>query len=349
MSIGFYTPYLHILGGGERYILSIAQILSEKHKVYLFGSESIIQKAKKTLDLKLDKISLIPLSKVQSNKNRLIALKDFDIFFYVTDGSVFFSTAKRNFLIVQSSAHFPENNIINRIKLSNWKLLCYSTFIQKLIFEKLKTKSYILPPCIDNYEYKDIRKEKVILSVGRFFTAPHDKKHALLVQIFKKNYQQYFSGWKLIIAGGLTEDSGLTVYNNLIKLSKNYPIEILKNITSTKLLNLYNIASLYWHGAGANENLDKYPEKAEHFGISILEAMRSGTVPLVYKAGGPLDIVSDGVDGYFWTDSGELVSKSRSLIKDHNLFAKLSERSIKKAGFFYCDQMYEKIDKIIKE
>ena len=44
MKIGIYDPYLHILGGAERYILTIALILGKNNEIILFGENKSIIK-----------------------------------------------------------------------------------------------------------------------------------------------------------------------------------------------------------------------------------------------------------------------------------------------------------------
>ena len=47
MKIGIYDPYLDDLGGGEKYMMKIAQCLSEQNEVYVFWDNSADVKALK--------------------------------------------------------------------------------------------------------------------------------------------------------------------------------------------------------------------------------------------------------------------------------------------------------------
>ena len=44
---------------------------------------------------------------------------------------------------------------------------------------------------------------------------------------------------------------------------------------------------LFWHAAGLGEDPTTNPDRFEHFGISVVEAMSAGAVPMVYEHGGP--------------------------------------------------------------
>ena len=54
----------------------------------------------------------------------------------------------------------------------------------------------------------------------------------------------------------------------------------------------------------------------EHFGITTVEAMAHGCVPVVVRLGGQLEIVQDGVNGRLWGSLGELVAITRELMAD---------------------------------
>ena len=53
MKFGFYSPYLDTFGGGERYMLTLASHLSQKHEVDIFWDDPSV-KAPLTRFLKID-------------------------------------------------------------------------------------------------------------------------------------------------------------------------------------------------------------------------------------------------------------------------------------------------------
>ena len=66
------------------------------------------------------------------------------------------------------------------------------------------------------------------------------------------------------------------------------------DVPRDELLELYSRASLFWHAAGHGQDDRRHPERLEHFGITTVEAMAHGAVPLVFPAGGPAEVVADG-------------------------------------------------------
>lgn len=350
MKIGIYSPYLSILGGGERYLLNIAEVLSQHHEVYLLSQQSIKEKSKAIFDISLSRVQFLPETFLKKTAlEKYILLRKFDVFFYMTDGSLFLPSLKRNFLIIQSPIHIPKMTYLNRLKLINWKILCYSQFMQKIIEDTLNKKADILSPCINLQKFKNdfSQKQNIILTVGRFFPYPHNKKQDLLVEVFKRNYQKYFKGWKFIIAGGLTEVGGKEVLDSLEKKAQGLPIEIITNPSFNQLVDFYKNAKLYWHAAGFAEDIDKHPERVEHFGITTLEAMAASAVPLVFAAGGQKDIIDDGDSGYLWKSEKELVHKTYQLITSDKLLNELSKHALVRATEFTCRKFYEKVESII--
>ena len=351
--VGIYSPYLNIFGGGERYLLNIANSLSRENEVFLFSDKSVRQKSNAVFNISLERVQFLP-SKIFGINNllkKLSSIRQFDIFFYMTDGSLFFSPCEKNFLIIQSPDHIPVLTVLNKLKLRNWKIICYSQFMAEIIKKKLNRVPIILSPAIDTEVFKCniAEKKNIILSVGRFFSHLHNKKHNVLVEVFKKNYKKMFKNWQLVIAGGLTDSEGERLVALLKKKSENFPIEILTNVSFNELKSLYQRTKIYWHAAGFGEDTENYPQKAEHFGITTLEAMASGCVPLVYAAGGQKDIVTDGGNGYLWINVKELVGKARKLIENGALFKSLSISAQMRAQEFSQAKFYEKLNQIIAE
>jgi glycosyltransferase involved in cell wall biosynthesis len=71
----------------------------------------------------------------------------------------------------------------------------------------------------------------------------------------------------------------------------------------------------------------------EHFGISIVEAMAAGCVPVVHDSGGPREIVTDEV-GYRWTIVDKAVEFVSELIADDGLRRTMSNAAMSRAENF---------------
>ena len=82
---------------------------------------------------------------------------------------------------------------------------------------------------------------------------------------------------------------------------------------------------MLWHAAGFGEDPSSHPDRFEHFGIAVVEAMAAGIVPIVFGAAGPAEIVRHGVDGYHWNTVDELIEVTERIAADQAEWKQLSE------------------------
>ena len=85
----------------------------------------------------------------------------------------------------------------------------------------------------------------------------------------------------------------------------------------------------------------------EHFGISTVEAMAAGCVPVVINKGGQPEIVEDQVSGFLWNDLSELENLTLKLIENDTLKSKVTEKAIERSRLFSKMEFKEHISKII--
>ncbi len=356
MKVGIYSPYLDTVGGGEKYMLTIAETLSKENEVDIFldthlqtlDIKSIITKTTSLLNLNLEKTSFInaPFGRHTNFWNRLNFLKKYDLFFYLTDGSIFYSTAKKNILHVQSPIQVSNNSLWKKIKSDSWDLIIYNSNFTKINSQNFwKIKSEILYPPINTEDFKNGKKEKIILTVGRFYGFLKDKKHKLMIDSFKKMIDtEKINDWSFVLVGGAGE--GDEDYLTELKTSAaDYPIKILPNLPFKDLIELYSQASIYWHASGFGET---DPTKMEHFGITTVEAMASGAVPVVINKGGQTEIVEDNKSGFLWDEPQVLIDKTKDLISDSQLLKRLSKSAVIRSKDFSKTKFVEHLSKIIK-
>lgn len=352
MRIGIYDPYLDTLGGGEKYILSIASYLSKENQVDLFWNDkSIIKKAEAKLNVELKSIFVrdnIFLTGVDLLK-KIKECHKYDLIIYISDGSIPILFAKKNILIFQFPVNWvSKKNIFTKLKLKKInKIICYTEFVKKYLDQTFKKDVYVLYPPVDQMTVHDSKKENIILTVGRFTKAMNEKKQEILIEAFKDMVNNGLKNWKLIVAGSyLPQDEDF--FNSLKMTSVGYPIEIAANVSYSTLSNFYKRSKIYWHAAGFGEDLEKHPERAEHFGITTVEAMGAGAVPVVINAGGQREIATNKKDGYLWSTISELKDKTMMLIDDDSLRLKIAKNARLKAKEFSKEKFHENLDKLIK-
>jgi len=196
-------------------------------------------------------------------------------------------------------------------------------------------------------------KEKIILHVGRFIADSaederHHKRQDLLLETFKRMTDLHQQGWELHFTGSLSADGkSRTFADSLMRAAEGLPVRFHFNAPREELRELYRSAAIYWHATGYGVDADKYPSTQEHFGISTVEAMSAGAVPVVYATGGQKEIVTDEVDGYWWTDIDRLVSHTRRLANDDELRAKFGQQAVLSSKRFSKQSFVSNIDRLI--
>ena len=352
MKIGIFTPYLDSLGGGERYMLTIAEHLSKDYHVDIFwNDEKIKEKAFERLSIDLKRVNFVD-NIFYSKKNllkKLILSSKYDLIIFLSDGSIPTSLAKRNILHFQRP--FPqvkEKNILNRIKLTRFQaVICNSYFTKKYIDQEYGVNSVVVYPPVEIKKFKHEKKSNLILSVGRFSQYFINKKQREMVIFFKK-LSFKLSGWRLCLVGGLLEqDKGY--FNKVKKIAQGASVELLPNEPFESLKKYYSQAKIYWHAAGFGEKESENPAGFEHFGIAPVEAMSAGCVPIVFDGGGLSEIVNHEKDGFLWKNEDDLIRYTLKIANNEDLRKKMSQKAIKKAKKFSKEKFCQRIESLIKE
>lgn len=353
MRIGIFDPYLDTLGGGEKYMLTVASCLSKEHDVYLFWNEHLIlRNAVDRFALDLSRVRLVRniFSKEISFFRRVLETRKYDLIIYLSDGSIPFTLTKKDFIHFQFPVEWVDGRSFKtRLKLLKiTKIICNSYFTKSFIDKKFGIKSIVLYPPAQIITGKT-KKENIILHVGRFgisIEGSNFKKQDIIIEAFRKMVDNGLMNWRFILViSSQTKDKERL--EELEEKAKGLPIEFVKNPKNQILLELYRKAKIYWHASGFGEDLEKHPEYAEHFGISTVEAMGAGAVPVVINAGGQPEIIEDGKNGFLWNTLEELMGKTRLLINDEKLWGKMSKDAKERAQTFSGDRFCRELKELI--
>lgn len=358
MKIAVFSPYLDTKGGGERYILTVASIFSEKHEVdlllptHLHSLHPDIYKKEVSdrlgIDLSNVKIVHAPVGVGSKAMDRYFFLRRYQLLFAVTDGSVFLASSKRNILHIQTPLDVhPTSNSWGRVKLKSWNQIVYnSEFTKKFSQKNWPLPSKVIYPPVEVKQEEKVGKKNIVLTVGRFFGFLKEKKHQLMIEAFAKLIEENkLKGWDLYIVGSMGEGDQEYV-NHLKSIASGLPIMILPNINHQDLKHLYSMSKIYWHAMGFGET---DPTKMEHFGITTVEAMAAGVVPVVIKKGGQTEIVEEGKSGLFWETESELIQETASLANNPKKLSELSEGAVKRAQMFSQERFKKEILELIHE
>lgn len=319
--VGLYDPYLDVLGGGEKYLLQMLATCEDLgYQPTIYWDADLTTEIKNRLNITFKHVRFEKNIFQDASLNsfqRFLKLKEYDVFLYISDGSYFFSGAKKNIVhAMVPQRHLYLASQLNRVKHLNWQFVANSHFTQSFL-SRWGVRSTVLYPYLDQNFLGSPRakKESLILSVGRFFGTLHSKNHEAMVEFFLKN-EKVFHGHTLVLAGGL-KDEDRSYFDKLAKrVASNASIILRPNVSYDELLGLYLKARYYWHFAGFGIDDRKHPELVEHLGITPMEAMAMRAVPFCFNAGGPKELIADGVNGYLFDSLSELREKMSKAMRN---------------------------------
>ena len=225
--------------------------------------------------------------------------------------------------------------------LDSYQLMCpISEFSLRWMRHYWNREGPILYPPVAVTDYEPGQKDRVILSVGRFFgEGGHSKNHEFMIRSFGKMLRRGLAGWELHLAGNKgPRKVDEEYFDNLKRAAAGLPVTLHPDLSFDELKKLYARASIYWHASGYGENPNKNPVKFEHFGITTVEAMASGCVPVVINKGGQPELVSHGSDGLLWDSRRELIDMTSKLTRDPEMLQRLSQKAVRSASRFSEDR-----------
>lgn len=350
MSLLAYNPYLSNMGGGEKYFVDFLNVLSDDQEVtlvaYDFPDEKNLKNEFKRkfgypIKEEIEVVSLRRKNKFLDYLRILWLSSRYKNFLTVTNRFPQISLSNNNTCIVQFP--FLQDSCISKlrakIQFTNYKrFVVYSPYVQEHLSRYVtKSKIQIIPPYIDT-ELDPVQKKSsstsTIISVGRFISIENSKKQLEMITAFKKLHDlKIVPGIEMILAGSCS-DRGALYLSRVKEEIKGYPIKLEINRGREKLVSFYKKSKIYWHAAGYNENLDTHPGSAEHFGITLVEAMSYGCVPIVFGKGGPVGILSNGAYGFLWLDLDTLVKQTIKVLSSKHLYNKYSNLALKRSAHY---------------
>ncbi len=296
--------------------------------------------------------------------------KEYDIFINFMFLSKHIGKAKTNIYSCmfppKSYSHEINGNLIKKLgaKYYDYRFYnSYQSFISNSAFTNHWLSEYwknssknriVYPPVFSEKEiegrYKEEEKENIIVSVGRFFVGAHSKKQLEMVEMFVNNKEK-FKDYEYHLVGALSNyDEDIEYFNKIKDLaSQAENVYIHENYPFNELIKLYKKAKIFWHGTGYKENENENPEKMEHFGITTVEAMSFGVVPIVINKGGQQETVEEGFNGYRWNSEEECVIKTLKVINEEEKRKSMAEACVEESKKYSIEAFYKANRRIFNE
>jgi glycosyltransferase involved in cell wall biosynthesis/GT2 family glycosyltransferase/SAM-dependent methyltransferase len=356
-SAALFTPYPLTPGGGERFLLTIALALLQDHDVTIVTKHpySVLRLLSIGHSFGFD-LSGCQLTTAAEFEDA----PDPDVLVSMGNQIVPPMRARSNNSVFICQFPFPLADAEIRdaqARMGNYRaIIVYSDYVRAHVLAGLSANrmpswpvKVTYPPAPQLSGSAD-RKKTMILSVGRFYAGGHNKRHDLMISAFQRLLTRLDSDVELHLAGSSIPDPiHMDYLNSLKQMANGLPVTFHVNTPQETLCDLYRDAAVYWHATGVESDLVQHPELAEHFGISVVEAMSAECIPVAFCAGGPREIITHGVDGFLYSSVGELVEITADLLRADSGPVRLSvgRAARRRAMAFRPEAFVDKIREIL--
>ena len=335
-----YTPYDLSIGGGEKYFLEVMAFLMAKgYNVLLATHDTNYCQDKQCVlrtafalrvhipgDFKYLPVSYRALKRLHATR--------FDVYYEM--GNTRFPEFRNPAVLGMYQCQFPfdldgpfsEQSVL---RLSTFNLVIvnsrftmswyikYSTPALKVMEDKnmrYPAIEVVNPPVEletgikPRPKKRDLKRVKIV-QLGRVFSGRQNKGHKeSITAIVALNANKTDNVvYELTIIGNI--HPGFEDYAvSLQEMAKGHPVTFQFGIPGNELMKLLDEGDMIWHLTGVDiteENSD--PASYEHFGISVVEGMSHGLVPVIYSKGGVTEI--PGRFGYEVNNVGQLIERTQ--------------------------------------
>jgi glycosyltransferase involved in cell wall biosynthesis len=323
------NPYWDTLGGGERYVVSFAKLM-----LGCGWQVDILNPSNLSAPI-LDRFGIdLTGSHWLAQPYKDLISKIYDLTFWLSDGSLPVSFSPKTVIHMQ----FPFQNVgggklTNFLKTRLYTFVVNSNFTKTFIDREFHINSRVVYPPVAAMEITKAKKRNLILYAGRFSNLAQAKGQPVLVDVFKK-ISKKLPGWKLVLTGGTNVGADQGELQKLRDSTIGFPIQIITDPPYPELKKLFSETKIFWSASGFGINEAADPTRVEHFGITVVEAMTAGAVPVITNLGGHKEIITSGADGYLWNTPEELAAQTLKLVSDKTLLNQLSAQALVRSKIF---------------
>jgi FkbM family methyltransferase len=343
-----FSPYTLTPGGGERYVLTIASALTKDYAVTISAPHAYshlrLRQLGKAFGIDLSPCSITSIADLTGQWDVMVALGNHIV-------PPVRSLARRSFFICQFPFPLPHGTLPDKHLFAGYEvILAYSDFVRRNIETALTRQALpsrpvkVLYPPVPQVPACFTPKKSMVLTVGRFFSGGHSKRHDVLIGAFRDLSAKTGEAVEFHIAGSSMPDQVHMDYlAKLQEMAVGQQVIFHVNATPQTLVRLYHEAAFYWHGTGLNSDLERSPELAEHFGIAIVEAMSAGCVSFALNAGAAPEIITDCVDGCLYDTTEALVERTFALLREPAQREAIGVRARRRAADFAVARFTEAV------
>ena len=335
-TLAVYDHAFHFIGGAQKYGLTLISAVQDLFRVTILTHRPVgLKEFREWYGLDLSSCGIKVVSLPFFEKLKVVHLDPsfvtrdvenpfhrvsresgrYDVFVNNSMNEMVYPLARESVLI----CHFPERRPKSYFYADDYsRVVCNSRYTAEWIEKKWKFAPHRLlyPPVDMETDGAAGPKKKIILSVARFEPGGFKRQREMLSAFLRlrRGRPEIAGEWKLVLAGG--SNPGNAYLAALIETADSAPadsVELRVNIPADELKALYREAAVFWHLCGLKQ---EDPGQTEHFGMTVVEAMQNGIVPIVYDGGGLPEIVDDGINGFRVRTTAALLERTLVLMRD---------------------------------
>lgn len=350
-----YNPYIRAEGGGERYFLSALESLSRQFNVCLLCSTLELPVCRKLISryaLDFEKISIlstVPNDLPSDAVSAYFALNDF-FCSTVPNTALFFQITNTAPFLVPCSARVCHQQL-NRPQIKNDSSIMEfikDSFRQQdaLFFPTLGVQNHFLdflgfdishwvtyPPLSPLFEFSSIDTSRPtdIITVGRFCAW---KGQLLQLKLFNE-LTKIVPNIQMTMVGPAENDYFEEVrrYRDKMRL----PVELLIGLDSSELREAYSSAKIFWSTTDFEQKFQPEP-----FGLTTIEAMACGCVPILPCIGGAQEIVNGADQAVLISNPQDMVRETANLLVNTLKLREIGKRASESAKRFSLTSFFSK-------
>jgi glycosyltransferase involved in cell wall biosynthesis len=359
VKVGIYQYYWGGVGGAQRYVAVVAQLLARRHQVEIIHHREDFETARvaEGLDVDFSGISFRyvpdrqhgswpthnPWKRLRLETDWCADLSSpYDVFIDSSDRVPYFCHARRGVLLT----HFPLVSFAEfhgRLDPA-WSRRPLPQRAAASLFQRLEWRrrlaTYDL--CLVNSQFTKRWFEErwgppaqVLYPPLRAVHHSSHKRQDVLVQNFGELCRDGLADWRLVLVGAVGSRAEDRAYVEQLRgAAAGYPIEIRTDVSTCELKDLLERAAVLWHAMGYGVDPQRDPGRLEHFGMVITEAMAAGAVPIAFNGGGIPEMIQHGQNGYLWSDFDELRSATLKAIRDEALRRRMAAAAVERSRDF---------------
>jgi glycosyltransferase involved in cell wall biosynthesis len=386
--IGIYNLRMSGGGGGQKRTLAVAEHLSHRHRVFLIvGEDCQVDALQDYFHVDLSRVELVRVRSAiaaclnridkggssaenfarltESGHFRTIQSLELDLFINFNWASNLLCPAPRGIymcMFPHGRRGVPQgNDLRSRVRsrllgipqnvVDSYDIITANSKFTAGWVERMWGREAVVTYSASEPMGPAVEKERLIVHTGRFVEEGRadSKQQRLLLRVFEQMTDLKTRGWMLHFAGTvLPGRAAQRTASELVKLAGS-SVKFHFDASFKELRDLYRRASIYWHATGYGWPPERHPERQEHFGITTVEAMSAGAVPVVINSGGQRETVEHGVSGFLWNDPNDLEEYTRRLAGDDALRQQMEVHAIRRSERFGRSEFLRRMDSLVDQ